>query len=83
MATLVIRKVDEGVKDRIRRRALSHGRSMEEEVRTILRQAVGDTPPRTGRDFVASIRSKFAPLGGVELDLPLRDPVRDPPSFEE
>ena len=29
-----------------------------------------------------AIRACFAPLGGVELELPPRDPMRKPPDFE-
>lgn len=41
MATLTIRNIDDGVKERLRVRAALQGRSMEEEVRAILRRAVG------------------------------------------
>ena len=39
MAQLLVRNLDVGVKEALRRRARSHGRSMEEEVRLILAQA--------------------------------------------
>lgn len=40
MAQLVVRNLEEEVKVRLRRRARRHGRSMEEEARDILRDAV-------------------------------------------
>lgn len=40
MAQLVVRHLADDVKAGLRRRAARHGRSMEEEVRRILRQAV-------------------------------------------
>ena len=40
MAQLLIRNVDETVKQRLRARALRHGKSMEEELRDIVRAAV-------------------------------------------
>jgi antitoxin FitA len=40
MAQFVVRHLEEAVKARLRRRASRHGRSMEEEVRHILRDAV-------------------------------------------
>ncbi len=40
MAQLVVRNLDDAVKEGLRRRATQHGRSMEEEVRAILRDAV-------------------------------------------
>jgi plasmid stability protein len=53
---------------------------MEEEVREILRQAVGGTAPP--RDLGRAIHERFAAIGGVELELPARDPMREPPTFE-
>ena len=40
MAQLVVRNLEDDVKRRLKRRADKHGRSMEEEVRDILRAAV-------------------------------------------
>jgi hypothetical protein len=45
----------------------------------ILRQAVGEAA--TTRNLAAAIRARVAPLGGVELDLPAREPMREPPRF--
>ncbi len=39
MAQLLVRNLDESVKEALRRRARRHGRSMEEEARLILSQA--------------------------------------------
>ena len=80
MASITIRNLDDGVKTRLRIRAAEHGRSMEEEARVILRDAVG---VEAGADNLASaIRARFAPFGGVELDLLPRQPIREPPSFD-
>ncbi len=80
MASITIRKLDDEVKARLRIRAAENGRSMEEEARTILREAVGpEAPPENLASF---IRECFAPLGGVELELPPREPAREPPKFD-
>ncbi len=42
MAQLIVRNIEDEVKERIARRARAHGHSMEEEVRRILREAVGE-----------------------------------------
>ncbi|MFP3921162.1 MAG: FitA-like ribbon-helix-helix domain-containing protein, partial [Dichotomicrobium sp.] len=42
MAQLVVRNIPQEVKDRLAQRARTHGHSMEEEVRRILREAVGE-----------------------------------------
>ena len=46
MASITIRQLDENLKQQLRLRAASHGRSMEDEVRTILRAAAGTTEAR-------------------------------------
>ncbi len=42
MAQIIVRKLEEGVKTRLQRRARRNGRSMEEEVRDILRNAANE-----------------------------------------
>ena len=71
MATLIVRNLDNSLKERLRRRAAEHGRSMEAEVRAILRAAVAERPARSG-NLLRSIRETFEPLGGVELDIPAK-----------
>ena len=44
MASLTIRKLDEAIKDELRLRAARNGRSVEDEVRVILREASQDRP---------------------------------------
>ena len=80
MASITIRNLDDEVKTRLRMQAAGNGRSMEEEARLILREAVRR---KTGPTNLASaIRARFAPLGGVELELPPREPAREPPRFD-
>ena len=80
MASITIRNLDDDVKTRLRVRAAEHHRSMEEEVRIILRDAVTDR--RVGpRNLATFTRECFASLGGVELELPPRGPMRGPPDF--
>lgn len=80
MASITVRNLDEDIKQRLRVRAAENGKSMEQEARDILRAAL---TPRTSREdnLAASIRARFAPLGGVELELPSREPMREPPQF--
>jgi antitoxin FitA len=40
MGQLIVRKIDDDIKQRLKKRAAKHGVSMEEEVRTILQNAV-------------------------------------------
>lgn len=82
MATVTIRNLDDDVKAQLRIRAARHGRSMEEEARNILRAALSSEPrPGTGAALVADIRALVEPFGGIELELPLREAMREPPDF--
>ena len=75
MSALTIRNIDPAIKDKLRVAAASHGRSMEEEVRTILRNALAQ--PAAADGLGDRIHRRFAALGGVDLDIPARtDPAR-------
>ncbi len=64
MANLSVRKLDEDVFSKLRLRAATHGVSMEEEVRQILKQAV--TNPIKLGDMALQL---FGETQGVELEL--------------
>ncbi|WP_373289685.1 FitA-like ribbon-helix-helix domain-containing protein [Sphingopyxis bauzanensis] len=74
---MTIRNVDESLKRRLRMQAAAHGRSMEEEARDILRSALSTDAPRTA-NLADAIRARFAPLGGADLSLAPREPMREP-----
>ena len=78
MASITIRKLDEQTKARLRVRAAHRQRSMEDEARNILRAALAEEES-TPRNLAEAIRRRFRPLGGVDLHLPVRGPVREPP----
>ena len=80
MASITIRNLDDDVKPRLRVRAANYGRSMEEEARLILREAVGRKP--SSRNLASIIRAHFGPSRGVDLELPSREPIREPPRFD-
>jgi plasmid stability protein len=82
MASITIRNLDDDLKKRLRLRAAEHGRSMEEEARQILKDGLSDRY-RRGADLVRAIREIVEPIGGIEIELPPREPIRDPPGFNE
>jgi len=82
MGVMTIRNIDEATKARLRVRAAQHGKSMEEEARDILRAALA-TEPRRASDLGRAIRERFGALGGVDLQIPVREPIRDPVDFAE
>jgi plasmid stability protein len=78
MSALTIRGLDPEVKGRLRVRAAQHGRSMEEEVRVILKDAVAARAEPVA-SLAETIHRRFAAVGGVELELPPRELLREPP----
>jgi plasmid stability protein len=78
MASITIRKLDDTLKARLRLYAARHGRSMEDAAREILRAALAEQP-RSPTNLADAIRRRFAPLGGVDLVLPPREKLREPP----
>ena len=80
MATLTIRKLDPEVKNRLRVRAARQGHSMEEEARRILTEAC--ETQRAPENLADVARRLFGPEHGVDLELPVREPGREPPSFD-
>ena len=85
MASLTIRNLDEQVKSRLRVNAAIKGVSMEEEVRQVLTRAVL-TPANdaNARGLATLIRERINASGaapGFDLEIPAREPARDPPSF--
>ncbi len=81
MMSITIPDIDDELTARLRSQAASHGQSVEDEARDILRSALEriSTEPH---DLAAAIRARFAPFGGFELSIPHREPMRDPPAFE-
>jgi len=79
MGSMTIRQIDDEFKDRLRRRAVENGRSVEGEVRHILSRALDrddpknypiGTAPRPGEKFVEHLIRITRP--GVDFDLPER-----------
>jgi plasmid stability protein len=79
MASITIRNLDDDIKQRLRVRAAEHGRSMEEEAREILRRVMGESAPP--RNLAAAIRARLAASARVDLELPAREPMREPPEL--
>ena len=84
----MIRQLDDSVKEKLRLLAVSHGRSMETEAREIINAAVStvDAPvsgqSRPEDNLAERIRRRFAPLGGVDLPIPPREPMPEPVRFD-
>lgn len=66
----------------MRVRAARNGRSMEAELREILRAALTDAPAEGEYGLGSAIRRRFAPYGGVDLPPHPDVSAREPPTFE-
>lgn len=77
MASITIRKLPETTKQKLRMRAARNGRSMEHEAREILTIELSQAA-KPATNLADAIREIFAPLGGVDLKIPPRGPIRDP-----
>jgi antitoxin FitA len=81
MAQLVVRNIEDEVKTCLQRRARRNGRSMEEEVRDILRSAAVEEPLASG-GLGKEIAGLFRKVG-LEADIPeLRGHTIKPFDFE-
>jgi plasmid stability protein len=80
MGSITIRRLDDRLKGRLKHRATQHGRSMEEEARTILRESLEPPSAANAADIALEL---FGPKLGIELDLPPRRPFRKPPDFDD
>ncbi len=81
-ASITIRNLEPALKERLRIRAAGHGHSMEAEAQRILQDALTSHGVPPLRHLYDRVRARFAPLGGVDLEPPPREPVHAPPWFE-
>jgi antitoxin FitA len=80
MAAITIRRLDDSLKERLRVRAARHKRSMEAEVREILKASVAEEEV----NWVDALRGRFMAIGGVDLPIPPRHEVApDKSIFDE
>lgn len=83
LAQFVVRNIENAVKTRLQRRARHNGRSMEEEVRDILRAAVNREQEAAAPGLGTKISALFAKTG-IDFDIPeLRGHKIKPPTPEE
>jgi plasmid stability protein len=72
---MTIRGLDDQVKQRLRVRAARNNRSMEEEVRAILKAAVASESAKS-KSLIKAIRARIEPLGGIDLEIAPREGIR-------
>lgn len=83
MGQILVRNLDADIKQRLRRRAERHGRSMAEEIREILRAAAEQSAdPVSGPGLGTCIARRFAGLGLIESFAALEGQAACPADFE-
>jgi antitoxin FitA len=82
MAQLIVRNVENAIKARLQRLAKKHGRSMEEEVREILRNAAKEQVDVGGPGLGTEISTLFSGIGLTSEIPELRGHEIKPTSFE-
>jgi antitoxin FitA len=84
VASITICNLEDGLKDglksKLRVRAARHGCSMEDEAQHTLRSVLAEKPHEPMNLFEA-IRRRIASLGGADLEILRRGPMRQPPHF--
>ena len=81
MAQLIVRNLEDSVKEKLRRRAARRRRSLEAEVRDILRDAVA-RPESNERHLGSRIAGRFADIGANVAFTELRGHPARPARFK-
>lgn len=81
MTNITISNIDDNIKNLLQQRASKNGRSLEEEVKEILRLALIENQ-KSPVNLVNMIEKRFAHLGDFELGEMTREPMRPAPTFE-
>jgi plasmid stability protein len=70
MAQIIVRKLDDNIKERLRDRARRHGRSLEAEARDILERTVArETSSKTGeKGWVGQLTRRMKEIGVTRED---------------
>lgn len=81
MTNITIFNIDDNLKNILQERAIQNGRSLEEEIKEILRQVLIENQ-QLPINLVNLIDKRFAHLGDFELGEIKREPMRPAPTFE-
>jgi antitoxin FitA len=76
MNSITIRNLDPAIEERPRARAAEHGHSMEAEARLILHTVLEPPACKAKPSLYERIHDRFVAVGGVDLELPPREPTR-------
>jgi len=78
MTAITINELEATLRNKLYAKAAQHGRSVEQEAKSILAAALSTDAVPDGYTLVQDIRARVEPLGGIELELPPRDKTMRP-----
>ncbi len=81
MAAIVVRNIPEETHRALKALAKAHGRSTEAEIRNILEAALQSPAGQVG--LGTQLAAFAARYGGIELDIPPRTEMVNPPDFDD
>ena len=83
--TLIVEGISQELKDALCKKAEEEHRTVDEVAVEALQAGLGvvggEVDPTDNQNFAKAIQSHFVEFGGVELELPAREPMREPPEF--
>lgn len=82
MNNITIQNFDDDLKNRLQKRAEYYGCSLEEEAKEILRAVLTQNAIEP-LNLALAIEQRFADFGDFELPTIPREPLREPPNFED
>ncbi|MEQ9553829.1 MAG: plasmid stability protein [Coleofasciculus sp. G3-WIS-01] len=82
MNSITIKNFDDDLKNRLQKRAEYSGRSLEEEAKAILGAVLTEKASKP-LNLALAIERRFADFGDFELPTITREPLREPPNFED
>ncbi|MBD2041656.1 FitA-like ribbon-helix-helix domain-containing protein [Microcoleus sp. FACHB-672] len=82
MTNITIQNFDDDLKNRLQKRAEYYGRSIEEEAEEILRAVLTENTLKP-LNLALAIERRFAHFGDFEVPIIPREPLREPPNFED
>ncbi len=81
MASITISNFDDRIRERLEIQAAIHGRTIEEEAREILQTLLTDTTKQPS-NLASLIKKRFAAYNFELPEIP-REPINEPPNFEQ
>jgi antitoxin FitA len=83
MGSITIRNLDDQLAQRLATRAADHGQTVEAEARDILQAVLGERGSTAeAANLYQAIRDIVEPIGGIDVLVPGRQSVREPPRFD-